>query len=756
MRPQLLEPSAGHSLAERRVERFPGTPAGSQRACSSCSASSRTTRSRPSTSTLLILPGPPPLILPWPRPPPSLGIPSSSSLGRLGRYQRAILFVSPLLNATGIATKNFHAMAAGLPVLTTTMGTAGLLLSASPLVSCCGGEGGGAERGGDEGGGDEGEGEDEDEDGGAAPLRCSGGSFVFGPGAEPWPRVPSIAEDCAMQPSRMECKAWAAAKANPRRRPSEGPQHGADETAQQPDGTGGHQGPSEAVRGHQGASEAVRGHQGPPRGVRAHRAEEEVRKLPRKAAGGGQGQKATSGWRHAGSREAIGANAAAWPVGRGKQSGSRGGGARAAEADAKPRAAVGRTAGKRQLLYASAPRQRSRPTAAAAPTSSSSALATAPRELTTAPPRWLHRSGAIFVADDAVSFASAALVALGSRALWTQVSVQGVRHQRRLTPSRQSHAFARHLASAEIGVRLPAERACVLVCDSCEGGRRRQWLRRVLGALLRLRIAAHVLLLPRSTLPKSEERIMGWQQAQGVFFYDGVPEEQWSALLAAAPFPPPSLGIAMPQVLRDIARQLRSSRCLPPPSSARPSARPSAARCFWAGAAGKLAAEAAAVKPIVPKLLMGSSDSLDAEDHTDDVAAAADADADAADADAIVDDADADADTVDAGVHMLELVRCMRRDARLPLALLPLTLHARYRALAALEEGAASVALRRLLARYEDELLGQASALLSVDHAQGEAMQSRAVAVLGIPSERLNPRDSDAAWTSVLVQVLGL
>ncbi|KOO53627.1 hypothetical protein Ctob_015835, partial [Chrysochromulina tobinii] len=50
-------------------------------------------------------------------------------------YQRATLFISPLLNATGIATKNFHAMAAGLPVLTTPMGTAGLLLPAAPLIA---------------------------------------------------------------------------------------------------------------------------------------------------------------------------------------------------------------------------------------------------------------------------------------------------------------------------------------------------------------------------------------------------------------------------------------------------------------------------------------------------------------------------------------------------------------------------------------------------------------------------------------------
>lgn len=40
-------------------------------------------------------------------------------------YRAARLFVAPVLNATGVATKNFHAMGVGLPTLTTTLGIEG-------------------------------------------------------------------------------------------------------------------------------------------------------------------------------------------------------------------------------------------------------------------------------------------------------------------------------------------------------------------------------------------------------------------------------------------------------------------------------------------------------------------------------------------------------------------------------------------------------------------------------------------------------
>ena len=140
----------------------------------------------------------------------------------------------------------------------------------------------------------------------------------------------------------------------------------------------------------------------------------------------------------------------------------------------------------------------------------------------------LHPSGVLWVAEGPDAFADAAIDALSSPALWHRVSRRALRHQRMLSASRQSAAFGRLLASGAVGARLPAERACVLVCDSCEGGRRRRRLRAVLGALLRLRIAVHMIVLPRSSVPHSEAHMIGWLQAQGVFFYDGSPHDQVS------------------------------------------------------------------------------------------------------------------------------------------------------------------------------------------------------------------------------------
>lgn len=63
--------------------------------------------------------------------------------GKLGvdelrqEYENACLFVAPVRNATGIATKNFHAMGMGIPLLTTSLGIAGMRLPSSPLGLCC-------------------------------------------------------------------------------------------------------------------------------------------------------------------------------------------------------------------------------------------------------------------------------------------------------------------------------------------------------------------------------------------------------------------------------------------------------------------------------------------------------------------------------------------------------------------------------------------------------------------------------------------
>jgi hypothetical protein len=147
----------------------------------------------------------------------------------------------------------------------------------------------------------------------------------------------------------------------------------------------------------------------------------------------------------------------------------------------------------------------------------------------------------------------------------------------------------------------------------------------------------------------------------------------------------------------------------------------------------------------------------------------------------------------------------MRYDASLPLAIVPEPLHAQYGALDAGgstgggstggEPGpAARDALRRLVARYEGQVLALATALLvSGGKAHAAALREAPVTgpdgegrarappraepplvlelpstklpatkrpltplVLELPSERLSPRATDAAWTAVLVEVLGL
>ena len=102
-------------------------------------------------------------------------------------YQSTELFVSPLRNATGIATKNFHAMGNGLPVLTTAMGTSGLLLPGRQLGLCC-----------------------DASPTGRWPPSCKRRAAAEAPPPPP----PSLADDCRAKPSRMECHAWAAAKAH--------------------------------------------------------------------------------------------------------------------------------------------------------------------------------------------------------------------------------------------------------------------------------------------------------------------------------------------------------------------------------------------------------------------------------------------------------------------------------------------------------------------------------------------------------------
>ena len=132
----------------------------------------------------------------------------------------------------------------------------------------------------------------------------------------------------------------------------------------------------------------------------------------------------------------------------------------------------------------------------------------------------LHPSMAILVAEAPLAFAAAASHALQDEQLWLTLSAHGLRHQSMLTAARQSGILARNLAAGDVSARSPAERACVLACDSCERGSRQEALRAVLSALLRLRVAVHVILLPEAATSSeagargAEEAVMGWSQAQ--------------------------------------------------------------------------------------------------------------------------------------------------------------------------------------------------------------------------------------------------
>ena len=70
---------------------------------------------------------------------------------------------------------------------------------------------------------------------------------------------------------------------------------------------------------------------------------------------------------------------------------------------------------------------------------------------------------------------------------------------------------------------------------------------------------------------------MGWARAQGVFFYAGTAQEQWTALLAAAAAPPPSFAVAAYGSLADFGRQLRHPHC---------AEKPPGPRCVLAAAGG--------------------------------------------------------------------------------------------------------------------------------------------------------------------------
>ena len=262
----------------------------------------------------------------------------------------------------------------------------------------------------------------------------------------------------------------------------------------------------------------------------------------------------------------------------------------------------------------------------------------------------------------------------------------------------------------------------------------------------------------------------------------------------------------MPHSLRDVVRQLGAPSCAP--------ARATTARCFWIGGAGagerereagrrgrhpgrrSLAvedADVAAARRLVPSLLRNQRNQGDQRnqgnqrnqgDQGVDPSLLRTGDGDGGRMEPHATDAPASAvlgSPPASGVHLLQLLRCMRYDASLPLAIVPEPLHAQYGALDAGgstggEPGpAARDALRRLVARYEGQVLALATALLvSGGKAHAAALREAPVTapdgegrarappraepplVLELPSERLSPRATDAAWTAVLVEVLDL
>ena len=185
----------------------------------------------------------------------------------------------------------------------------------------------------------------------------------------------------------------------------------------------------------------------------------------------------------------------------------------------------------------------------------------------------------MLVADDAEAFAAAAVAAIRGRRRGRRGSAAaGLVQQRMLAPARRAVLGA--ALRAPLLLVPPAERACVLFAEAAE----RAAAHALIAALVRLRVVVHVVLLPAAEQPADEVAVMGWARAQGVFFYAGTAQEQWTALLAAAAAPPPSFAVAAYGSLADFGRQLRHPHCAEKPpgprcvlAAARARARPSPA-----------------------------------------------------------------------------------------------------------------------------------------------------------------------------------
>ena len=512
-------------------------------------------------------------------------------------YQSTELFVSPLRNATGIATKNFHAMGNGLPVLTTAMGTSGLLLPGRQLGLCC-----------------------DASPTGRWPPSCKRRAAAEAPPPPP----PSLADDCRAKPSRMECHAWAAAKAH-------AAAAGARTLLQAADG---------------GAPPV------PERLAAARRAA---------AAVGGGGARAGS------------------VILRGSADGGK-------EAAAPP------------------------PPAPAAQPS-------------------LHASGAMLVADDAEAFAAAAVAAMSDAALWARLSAAGLVQQRMLAPARQSAVLGAALRAPLLLV-PPAERACVLFAEAAE----RAAAHALIAALVRLRVVVHVVLLPAAEQPADEVAVMGWARAQGVFFYAGTAQEQWTALLAAAAAPPPSFAVAAYGSLADFGRQLRHPHC---------AEKPPGPRCVLAAAGG---APPLADGAGVPGPALAALRALAATPAARAVGAA----------DASVE--------VDESISLLRLLDCAARAQRLPIVVATTGALPTLRLAQALDEMAPGEAgndgdgaLLRLAVQHETALLGRARAIVAPSEADARALGAVAPAAAIRTRPPTTPADEgDRRWTEILAELLEL
>jgi hypothetical protein len=186
----------------------------------------------------------------------------------------------------------------------------------------------------------------------------------------------------------------------------------------------------------------------------------------------------------------------------------------------------------------------------------------------------LHASGCALVADDAPGFALAALAALTDDNLWGRLSASGLRQMRQLVSPAVQAAVLSAAMREPLLLDPPAEQACVLILDACATALR-PLLETTIGALLRLRVAVHLIALPSAVQPDSERCLLGWDRAQGFFSYAGGAAEQWTAALASSVAPPLRFAVLLHDGAHALLRALSEPDC---------QVAPAGSRCVWAEA----------------------------------------------------------------------------------------------------------------------------------------------------------------------------